>query len=52
MKELWQKFFSEQVDQIFLKVRGKNLEKVARIGEIMRRRDPPILRELSLKFRR
>ena len=32
-KELWQKFFSAQVDLTCLKVRARNLAEVARIGE-------------------
>ena len=45
------KVFSVEVDQIFLIVRAKNLVKVTRIGKVMGRERPPILMELSFKFR-
>ena len=38
-KELWQKFFSVEVDKTFLKVRAKNLVKVTRIGKVWAKRD-------------
>ena len=43
------KVFSVEVDQIFLIVRAKNLVKVTRIGKVMGRERPPILKELSFK---
>ena len=49
--ELWQKFFSVEVDETILKVRAKNLVKVTRIGKVMGRKRPPTLRRLSFKFR-
>ena len=44
------KFFSEEVDQNFLKVYAKNLVKVTRIGEVMGSKRPPTLRKLSFMF--
>ena len=44
---MWQKNFSVQIDQTFLKVRAKNLVKVVGIGEVMSRKIPPVLRERS-----
>ena len=49
--ELWQKFFSVEVDETILKVRAKNLVKVTRIGKVMGKNIPSTLRELSFKFR-
>ena len=49
--EWWQKFFTVEVDQTFLKVRAKNLVKVTRIGKVMGKKRPSTLRELSFKFR-
>ena len=43
-------YFCAQVDQTFREVSAKNLVKLARIGEVMDRKRPPILRELSLKL--
>ena len=48
--ERWQKLFTVEVDQTFLKVRAKNLVKVTRIGKVMGKKRPPTLRELSFKF--
>ena len=44
-------FFSLEVDETSLKVRVKNLVKVAKIREVMGRKRPPTLREPSFKFR-
>ena len=43
--KLWQKFFTVEVDQTFLKVSAKNLVKVTRIGKIMDKKKPPTLSE-------
>ena len=42
-------FYSTSIPN-FLKVRAKYLVKVATIGEVISRKRPPILRELSFKF--
>ena len=39
MLQLWQKFFSVQVDQIFLRLHAKIIMEVARTGKVMSRRD-------------
>ena len=42
--------FSVEVDQIFLKVHARNLEKVSNI-RVMGRKRLPTLRDISFKFR-
>ena len=44
------KVFAEQVDQTFVKVLAKDFVKLARMGEVISTRGPPILKELSFKF--
>ena len=43
--------FSLEVDQIFLKLNDRNLEKVTNITEVMVRKRLPTLRDISFKFR-
>ena len=43
-------FYCREVDQTLLKVHAKNLVKVTRTGELMRRKRPPTLKKLSFKF--
>ena len=49
--KLWQKFFSVEVDQTFIKVRVKKLVKVTRTEKILGKKRPPTLRDVSSKFR-
>ena len=48
---LWQTLFGVEENQTFLKVRAKFLVKITRNAEVMGRKRPPTLRELSFKFR-
>ena len=43
--------FSVEVDQIFIKLHARNLEKVTNITEVMGRKRLPTLRDISFKFR-
>ena len=43
--------FSLEVDQIFLNLNARNLEKVTNIREVMGRKRLPTLRDISFKFR-
>ena len=44
-------FLCVEVDETFLKVRGKNLVKVTKIREVMGGKRPPTLKESSFEFR-